>query len=406
MRCVVVHYHEIALKKGNRPFYIESLARNLRRATSDLDVRLVRKVSGRIVLELGDEDAWDAVRERLAQTFGIANFSLGERVALDLERIQERVGRAVMDWRAAGNDFETFRIATRRGYKQFPLTSPEVNQQVGAYLKALTGAAVNLDRADLTVHLEIIPREAFFYFGKVSGPGGLPVGVSGRVCALLSGGIDSPVAAYRILQRGCETLFIHFHGAPFLSRASAEKAADLAEGLTRHQYHSTLYLVPFGEIQRQVVLSVPPPLRVIVYRRLMVRIAEALGRRHGAKALVTGESLGQVASQTLTNIGVIQEAADMPILRPLIGMDKMEISAQAQRIGTYEISIQPDQDCCSLFVPKHPATRCHLEEVQAAEALLDSQALVNAGLERASAQEFRFPEAASSMRLERQLSPS
>ncbi|MEE8110919.1 MAG: tRNA uracil 4-sulfurtransferase ThiI [bacterium] len=400
MQCVVVHYHEIALKKGNRPFYIESLARNLRRATADLNVQRVRKVSGRLVLELGDESAWETVCERLAQTFGVANFSLGERVPLDLETIKETIGRTVMDWREAGNEFETFRVATRRSYKQFPLQSPEINSEVGAYLKTLTGAAVNLDEADLTVHLEIIPKEAFFYFGKVSGPGGLPVGVSGKVCVLLSGGIDSPVAAYRMLQRGCQATFVHFHGAPYLSQASAEKAADLAEMLTRHQYRSTIYMVPFGEIQQQVVLRAPTALRVILYRRLMLRIAELLGLRHKAQALVTGESLAQVASQTLTNIGVIEEAAEAPILRPLIGMDKNEISAQAQKIGTFEISIQPDQDCCSLFVPKHPATRCRLEEVKAAEALLDVQGLVNQGVAGASVQEFHFPEVASAVRRE------
>ncbi len=400
MQCVVVHYHEIALKKGNRPFYIESLARNLRRATADLNVQRVRKVSGRLVLELGDESAWETVCERLAQTFGVANFSLGERVPLDLETIKETIGRTVMDWREAGNEFVTFRVATRRSYKQFPLQSPEINSEVGAYLKTLTGAAVNLDEADLTVHLEIIPKEAFFYFGKVSGPGGLPVGVSGKVCVLLSGGIDSPVAAYRMLQRGCQATFVHFHGAPYLSQASAEKAADLAEMLTRHQYRSTIYMVPFGEIQQQVVLRAPTALRVILYRRLMLRIAELLGLRHKAQALVTGESLAQVASQTLTNIGVIEEAAEAPILRPLIGMDKNEISAQAQKIGTFEISIQPDQDCCSLFVPKHPATRCRLEEVKAAEALLDVQGLVNQGVAGASVQEFHFPEVASAVRRE------
>ncbi len=400
MRSVVVHYHEIALKKGNRPFYIESLAKNLRRVTSDLDIRNVRKISGRLILELSEEASWDVVRERLERTFGVANFSLGERVPLDLEAIKESVGRAVQDWRAAGNEFETFRVATRRGYKQFPLQSPEVNREVGAYLKALTGAGVNLSEADLTVYLEITPKDAFFYFGKVSGPGGLPVGVSGKVCVLLSGGIDSPVAAYRMLQRGCQAVFVHFHGAPYLSKASAEKAEELAEVLTRHQYHSVLYLVPFGEIQRQVVLSAPPAYRVILYRRLMVRIAEALGIRHGAQALVTGESLAQVASQTLTNIGVIEEAANLPILRPLIGMDKNEITAQAQRIGTFEISIQPDQDCCSLFVPKHPATRSRLKEIIAAESLLDVEGLVAQGVEEVCAAEFNFPEVASPMRRE------
>ena len=394
MRCVIVHYHEIALKKGNRPYYIERLAGNLRQATSDLAVRRVRKVSGRLVMELEEETAWETVRARLAGTFGIANFSLAKQVQLDLDSFKRDIGRAVLARREAGDDFKTFRVSARRAFKQFPLSSPEINREVGAHLQELTGASVNLNHADLTVHLEVIPREAFFYFDKVQGPGGLPVGVSGQVCVLLSGGIDSPVAAYRMLQRGCQATFVHFHGAPYLSKASAEKAMDLAELLTVHQHRSTLYSTPFGEIQRRV-LAVPPPLRVILYRRLMIRIAEALGRRHGAQALVTGESLAQVASQTLTNIGVVEEAADLPIFRPLIGMDKNEISAQAERIGTYETSIQPDQDCCSLFVPKHPATRCRIEEVRAAERLLDMKDLVSRGVEGASVHEFHFPEVAA-----------
>jgi thiamine biosynthesis protein ThiI len=395
MRCVIVHYHEIALKKGNRPYYIERLAGNLRQATSDLAVRRVRKVSGRLVMELEEEAAWETVRARLAGTFGIANFSLAKQVQLDLDSFKRDIGRAVLARREAGDDFKTFRVSARRAFKQFPLSSPEINREVGAHLQELTGASVNLNHADLTVHLEVIPREAFFYFDKVQGPGGLPVGVSGQVCVLLSGGIDSPVAAYRMLQRGCQATFVHFHGAPYLSKASAEKAMDLAELLTFHQHHSTLYSTPFGEIQRRVVLAVPPPLRVILYRRLMIRIAEALGRRHGAQALVTGESLAQVASQTLTNIGVVEEAAEMPIFRPLIGMDKNEISAQAERIGTYETSIQPDQDCCTLFVPKHPATRCRIEEVRAAERLLDMKDLVSRGVEGASVHELHFPEVAA-----------
>jgi thiamine biosynthesis protein ThiI len=391
MRCVLVHYHEIALKGKNRPFYVKALLRNLKRATADLGVLEVRKAMGRAVLELPEGVPWKTLAERISTTFGVANFSLGESVPLDLEMIKERVGQAVEEWRRAGHLFETFRVSTRRGFKQFPLTSPEINREVGGYLKARTGAAVNLDHPDFTVHLEIIPKEAFFYFDKLPGPGGLPVGVSGRVVSLLSGGIDSPVASYRMLQRGCEVIFVHFHGHPFLSKASAEKAEELAETLTRHQYHSLLYLIPFGSIQRQVVLSAPTRLRVVLYRRLMVRIAEVIALRHEAAALVTGESLGQVASQSLQNISVIQGAAHLPILRPLIGMDKQEISEQAKRIGTYDISIQPDQDCCQLFVPPHPATRTTPEEVEAAERALDVPRLVREGVEGAEEKTFEFP---------------
>jgi thiamine biosynthesis protein ThiI len=236
-----------------------------------------------------------------------------------------------------------------------------------------------------------MPAETFVYVDPVAGPGGLPVGASGTVGALLSGGIDSPVAAWRMMKRGCRVVFVHFHSVPYLASTSQAKARALVERLTEWQYDSTLVLVPFGEIQREVVLTVPPPARVIAYRRLMVRIAEALARKHGALALTTGESLGQVASQTLSNIARIDEVAEMPILRPLIGMDKLEITEEARRLGTFEISIEPDADCCTLFVPKHPATRMSEHEIVAVEARLEIPRLVAEGCDGASVETFEFP---------------
>jgi thiamine biosynthesis protein ThiI len=211
------------------------------------------------------------------------------------------------------------------------------------------------------------------------------------VAALLSGGIDSPVAAWRMMKRGCRVIFVHFHSVPYLPATSQAKARALVERLTRWQYRSELLLVPLGEIQREVVLSVPPPIRVVVYRRMMVRIAEALGRLMGAQALTTGESLGQVASQTLTNLARIDEVAGLPLLRPLVGMDKLEITAEAQRLGTFEISIEPDADCCTLFVPRHPSTRVSADEIRAAEARLDIPRLVAQGTEGAVRETFEFP---------------
>ena len=212
--------------------------------------------------------------------------------------------------------------------------------------------------------------------------------------ALLSGGIDSPVAAWRMMKRGCRVHFVHFHSVPYLPDVSIGKARELARRLTQWQYVSHLYLVPFGEIQREVVLAVRPMARVVAYRRLMVRIAEALARQTGALALVTGESLGQVASQTLHNLARIDEAATMPVLRPLIGMDKIEITEAAQRLDTFETSIEPDADCCTLFTPAHPGTRLGREEIEAMEARLDTDALVRAGVEGASLETFDFPRGA------------
>jgi thiamine biosynthesis protein ThiI len=250
--------------------------------------------------------------------------------------------------------------------------------------------------------VEVLPRDLYFSFAREVGPGGLPVGVSGRVVSLLSGGIDSPVAACRLMKRGCQVTFVHFHSFPFLDATSRDKAVELVQVLTRFQYRSMLYLVPFGEIQRQVVVSAPAPLRVVLYRRLMGRIAEQIARREHAKALVTGESLGQVASQTLENLAVIEEAVGIPVLRPLIGSDKEEIVQQARALGTYEISIIPDQDCCRLFVPRHPATSSSLEEIRQAESHLEVEKLVQMGLDQLEMRLFEFPEGKRAPSAERQ----
>jgi len=243
------------------------------------------------------------------------------------------------------------------------------------------------------VLIEVLPREAFVAVERLPGPGGLPVGSSGTVVALLSGGIDSPVAAWRMMRRGCRVELVHFHGAPYQDGSSRDKVNELTRILTRYQLHSRLHVVRFGEIQRQIVAAVPRPFRVVLYRRMMMRIAAALAQSTGAAALVSGESLGQVASQTLANMTTIAAATPVPLLRPLIGMDKAEISAQAERLGTYEISIQPDQDCCQLFVPRHPATRMSVEEAQQAELTLDIPAMIGDALATTEVLEFVFPEA-------------
>jgi tRNA uracil 4-sulfurtransferase len=383
---VLVHYHELGLKRGNRPLFLRHLARNLRRATSDLGPVNLRQVSGRLLLELDEHPDPAAVRDRVRRVCGVASAALAYRVVSTVEAMKAVVAELV-----EGRTFASFRISARRAFKTYPLTSVELNRQLGAFVLERVATKVDLRQPELEIHVEVMPAETFVYVDPEPGPGGLPVGASGTVAALLSGGIDSPVAAWRMMKRGCRVVFVHFHSVPYLPPTSQAKARALVERLTEWQYDSTLVLVPFGEIQREVVLTVPPPARVVIYRRLMVRIAEALARKHGAVALTTGESLGQVASQTLPNIARIDEAATMPILRPLIGMDKLEITEQARRLGTFEISIEPDADCCTLFVPKHPATHMSEHEVGAVEARLDIPRLVAAGSDGASADAFAFP---------------
>ncbi len=384
--CVVVHYHEISLKGGNRPLFLRRLSRNLVAATAGLDVRGVRRLPGRLVLDLGPDPDLGAVRERIAAVFGIAYFAPAVSLPPRWDAVQAAVLRLL-----EGRQFESFRITARRTFKVFPMPSDQVNRELGALVLRHFPTRVNLTQPALTVHVELLPSEAFVYVDREPGPGGLPVGVSGRVVALLSGGIDSPVAAYRLQKRGCEVEFVHFHSAPYLADTSQRKARALVERLVRHQFAARLWLVPFGELQREVVLAVPASLRVVVYRRLMARIAEAIAHRTGGLALVTGESVGQVASQTLENLARTTEVVRLPVLRPLVGSDKEEIIREARAIGTYEISIEPDQDCCTLFVPRHPETRAAADAVAAAEARLDVDRLVAAGVEGAETEAFRFP---------------
>ena len=385
--CAIVHYHEISLKRGNRPLVLRHLQQNIRRAVSDLGPARLVQLPGRIMLDLTGHADPAAVVERLARVAGIANIALAERTGSQLDALKDAVERVV-----AGRSFARFRITARRAFKTFPLTSIELNRALGAHVLALRpDVRVDLLHAELDIHVEVLPGEAFVYAGRRAGPGGLPVGSAGTVAALLSGGIDSPVAAWRLMKRGCRVVFVHFHSVPYLPDTSQRKARALVARLTQWQYASRLFLVPFGEIQREVVLSVPPPARVMMYRRLMVRIAERLARGSGALALVTGDSLGQVASQTLSNLACVEAVAELPILRPLIGMDKLEITAQAQAIDTFEISIEPDADCCTLFVPRHPDTRMSLAEAAAIERRVNVEALVAMGVAGAVEEVFDFP---------------
>jgi len=387
---VIVHYQEIALKGQNRPWFIARLVRNLRDATRDLDVRDVRALMGRIEVVLGDTASYDAVRDRLSRVFGIGNFSRAGRAALDVDAIAAEILKDL-----GPEDPPTFRVSAKRADKRFPLTSPQIEREVGGRIKEARGWTVDLDDPAFTIHVETLTGEAFYSFSREPGPGGLPVGSSGRVVCLLSGGIDSPVAAWRMMRRGCRVVFVHFHSYPILSRASQEKAQQLARMLTAFQFRTKLYLVPFGEIQQRVVLAVAPPLRVVVYRRLMMRIAEQIARANRARALVTGEVVGQVASQTLENMATIGRVVSLPVLRPLVGMDKEEIIAAAQGLGTFPISIVPDQDCCTLFTPRHPATKARPEDVERAETELPIEEMVRQATDSAILEHLVFPDGAN-----------
>ncbi|MGE0593770.1 MAG: tRNA uracil 4-sulfurtransferase ThiI [Vicinamibacterales bacterium] len=386
MTSIVVHYQEIALKGKNRPWFLGRLVRNLRKALAGLDVTEVRSLMGRIEVVLGPDADVDEVESRVRRVFGIANFSRARRVALDLDTVSSAVLADLAD-RQVGS----FRVSVRRADKRFPLTSPQAEREIGGRIKQARGWPVNLERPELDVRVELLTNEAFYFFDKQRGAGGLPTGTAGKVVCLLSGGIDSPVAAHRMMKRGCSVIFVHFHAYPILSRASIEKARQLVELLTRWQLRSRLYLVPFGELQQQVLLSIPGPMRVVVYRRLMLRIAERIACLRGAQALVTGDVVGQVASQTLENMAVIGGVAGLPIFRPLIGMDKEEITREAIALGSYPVSIIPDQDCCTLFTPRNPLTRARAVDIEAAESALSIDDMVAAAVSAASPEDVEYP---------------
>jgi tRNA uracil 4-sulfurtransferase len=391
MRCAIAHYHELALKGHNRDYFEQSLITNIRTALRDLGIRQVQNIHSRIRIELPPETDVDIVRDRLGRVCGIANFSLGRVIPLQLGNPDLDTLSAVAVAELKPKAFQTFRVTAKRADKRLALTSMDIERVLGAAICDKTGKKVSLKNPDLTVYVELLTKDVFCSAEKVEGPGGMPTGVSGNVACLTSGGIDSPVAAYRMVKRGCLATFVHFSGRPLVSRASEEKVRDLVRILTQYQYHSRLYIIPFGEIQREIVLTAPAPFRVVLYRRMMIRITEELARREQCWALVTGDSLGQVASQTPQNICAIEEAAELPILRPLIGMDKREIIDEARRLGTYETSIEPDQDCCKLFVPPHPSTKTRLDDVLKIERMLDISALVKRGVEQAELTELSFP---------------
>jgi tRNA uracil 4-sulfurtransferase len=386
MRYLIGRYHEVALKGQNRWRFTAQLKRNLLDIMGDYRLGAIRSEGPRLLVELPDELDDAVAIERGALLFGLQNFTLSRSVVPDLKVIEREVLAAV-----EGTAAKSFAVRTRRENKRFALNSMQIDREIGAAVKDALAIAVDLEHPELTINIELFTDRAFVSIGKHAGAGGLPLGISGRAVVLLSGGIDSPVAAYRMMRRGLHLDYVHFHSYPLLSRTSQDKVRELAAHLTRYQGRASLFLVPFGMLQREIVARVPRPLRVVLYRRFMMRIAGAIGARISAQAMVTGESLGQVASQTLDNMMVIERAATLPILRPLVGMDKNEIVEQARRLNTFETSIIPDQGCCTLFVPRHPETHARPDEVDAAEAALDIQRMVTEAVGGAERVEFTFP---------------
>ena len=353
---ILCHYAEVGLKIGNRRFFENWLKQNIKASLlrviskEEFDIR---KIHGRILVELKKDISKDKnnITRALSDTFGVAYFAFAKTVSQDIRLIREESLSILNE-----NQFETFKIKARRPDHRFLLTAQQVNEDVGAFVLSKINKTVKLNDPDITCFIDIVQGVAYLYTEKIIGPGGLPTGANGKVVGLLSAGIDSPVATIMAMKRGASVILVHFHSVPMTTEDSIEKVKQLTEVLRRYQSRIHLYLVALTTIQKEILVKTKEKFRILLYRRFMIRVAEMIAKKDKAKALITGESLGQVASQTLGNIAAIESVSTIPILRPLIGLDKQEIMDLAKHYGTYDISILPDQDCCSLFVPKHPAT--------------------------------------------------
>lgn len=364
----LVHYDEVATKGRNRPAFEQLLQNAIHFAFHGLPNRTVKRLGGRVVVRFHEPLSPDQHAEagrRLGRVMGIASFSAAAELPIDLAAVEQRMIQDLRDRR-----FSSFRVTVRRSDKSLPYTSNDAARLLGAAVVREFGTRVDLEHPELTVHVELLRSESLLYYERSAGMGGLPLDRRNKVAVMISGGIDSPVAAFRMMKRGCFPVFVHFHSAPYTGEMSIHKTKEVVRALCADRCVPVLYAVPIAVYQRRMVSACKAPFRVLLYRRLMFRIAEALAAREGALGLVTGESLGQVASQTLANLGAVGDAVRIPILRPLIGMDKQEIIDQARAIGTYDLSIEPHGDCCSYLMPPHPATHCDSGILQEQESKL------------------------------------
>ena len=385
---ILCHYGEIGLKGKNRSYFEKMLQENIRKALNRFapdTFKSIGRMYGRLIIRLNDhgQNEIESITAVLKNVCGLVYFAPAIKTVQDMETIT-KLAEKIM----TSGKYATLRVTARRTDKDFPISAQKINEDVGAAILAVTGKKVNLSNPEKTCFIDVVDKRAFLYTERIHGQGGLPVGVSGKVLSLLSGGIDSPVAAYYAMKRGAAVSFVHFHSVPYTNEASIEKVREMIEKLQVFQQKITLFLVELASIQKEVMVLTAGKYRIILYRRFMVRIAEALAKKQRTGALLTGDSLGQVASQTLENMSVIEEAISMPLLRPLIGFDKLEIINKARAIDTYDISILPDQDCCALFVPKHPATKARLKDIFIEEEKLNVDDLVQEAVANIKIEQF------------------
>lgn len=377
---ILARYGEVGLKGKNRRFFENQLIKQMEQALDGLPLKGITRTYGRIYVTMAGE-VEEALR-RLSYVFGLVAVSPTQSAPLDLEEIKAAAVQAMQG--AAAEGYTTFKVETRRPNKAFPIKSPAVSRETGAeILRQVPGLTVDVHSPQVTLQIELREQRAYLYWRQLPCPGGLPLGVSGRSVLLLSGGIDSPVAGWMAMSRGLEIVPVYFHSFPFTSDRAKEKVVDLCRVLARYSGLVKLYVIPFTKIQTALREGGREDLQTIFMRRMMMRLAGRVAEKEGAGALITGESLGQVASQTLPSLAVTEAVVDVPVLRPLIGLDKQEIVKRAQDLGTYSISIRPYDDCCTVFVPRHPETRPDPEAVAVKEAGLVAAELIEEALTEA-----------------------
>jgi len=394
---IVVHYHELWLKRGNRRFFLHKLREALRRALDGIAISRISRPADRLIVEIDDAARAEEALQRLTRVSGISHLAVARvlrRPSLGDDPLQPLREAA---WQEICHEhFATFAVRARRSDKSFPLNAMAIEREVGGYLFDRLQAEgrqvrVDLKAPALTCRIEITRGPLLVYARRILGPGGLPPNTAGRLVCLLSGGFDSAVAAYKMMKRGAHLSFVHFWGggaAP--GESSVHVARQLVERLVPWQFTSKLYLVPFEPLQREIAAQAPEALRTLLYRRLMLRVAERIAQRSSAKGVITGDSLGQVASQTLQNLQAVGSIAKLPLYRPLIGDDKLEIQEVARRIGTHDISEQPFHDCCPVFQSKSPALFATAEALDAAESALDIASLVDRAMRTLSVERYRY----------------
>ncbi|MDA0323845.1 MAG: tRNA 4-thiouridine(8) synthase ThiI [Verrucomicrobia bacterium] len=380
----VVHYDEIALKSGNRRQFEQLLMTNIQRKISE-DVASFRRESGQLTLEITSATDAQEVEAILGSTPGVAYFSPAVKVSSSIEVMTSTAVEL-----AAAIEFDTFKILTRRRNKTLPFRSLEVNQRLGAaVIEAKPERRARMTDPDVTIKVEIHKEHAYLSVRRVAGVGGLPTNPSQKVAVLLSGGLDSPVAAYMMMKRGCTAILVHFQNQNQMTQSVEDKVVQLAKQLSRYQRRTRLVVVPFDALQQEIIKHVRSELRMLVYRRVMLRLAGVVAKRNRARFLVTGDCLSQVASQTYENLDATYQDAPLHVFSPLIGLDKKEITAISRMIGTYDISSLPYEDCCSFFVPKHPELRADVDTLRECEAAIDLKGLGEAAITAAQTHEWK-----------------